>query len=72
MPQVLLKTSAGDIDIELWSKEAPKACRNFVQLSLEGNNSEPVSERSIRLLLMCLDSEPFTFIQTSSGISRHV
>ena len=34
--QVLLKTSVGDIDIELWSKEAPKACRNFVQLCLEG------------------------------------
>uniref|UniRef100_A0A8C3AAI7 Peptidyl-prolyl cis-trans isomerase n=1 Tax=Cyclopterus lumpus TaxID=8103 RepID=A0A8C3AAI7_CYCLU len=34
--RVLLKTSAGDIDIELWSKEAPKACRNFVQLSMEG------------------------------------
>uniref|UniRef100_A0AAQ6A2Y8 PPIase cyclophilin-type domain-containing protein n=1 Tax=Amphiprion ocellaris TaxID=80972 RepID=A0AAQ6A2Y8_AMPOC len=30
--KVLLKTTAGDIDIELWSKEAPKACRNFVQL----------------------------------------
>lgn len=34
--KVLLKTTGGDIDIELWSKEAPKACRNFVQLCLEG------------------------------------
>ncbi|CAB1352176.1 unnamed protein product [Coregonus sp. 'balchen'] len=34
--KVLIKTSAGDIDIELWSKEAPKAARNFVQLCLEG------------------------------------
>ncbi|XP_077479651.1 spliceosome-associated protein CWC27 homolog [Stigmatopora argus] len=34
--KVLLKTSGGDIDIELWSKEAPKACRNFVQLCMEG------------------------------------
>lgn len=34
--QVLLKTSAGEIDIELWSKEAPKASRNFVQLCMEG------------------------------------
>ncbi|KAM0755514.1 cyclophilin-like protein [Meredithblackwellia eburnea MCA 4105] len=33
---VLLKTSIGDISIELWSREAPKACRNFVQLCLEG------------------------------------
>lgn len=31
------ETEAGDIDIELWSKEAPKACRNFIQLCLEGN-----------------------------------
>ena len=35
-PQVLLKTTVGDIDIELWSKETPLACRNFVQLCLEG------------------------------------
>lgn len=34
--KVLLKTTAGEIDIELWSKEAPKACRNFVQLCMEG------------------------------------
>lgn len=38
--QVLLKTTAGDIDIELWSKEAPKACRNFIQLCMEGNDQE--------------------------------
>nr|XP_015194024.1 PREDICTED: peptidyl-prolyl cis-trans isomerase CWC27 homolog isoform X1 [Lepisosteus oculatus] len=34
--KVLLKTTAGDIDVELWSKEAPKACRNFLQLCMEG------------------------------------
>ncbi|XP_048875448.1 spliceosome-associated protein CWC27 homolog isoform X3 [Brienomyrus brachyistius] len=34
--KVLIKTTAGDIDVELWSKEAPKACRNFVQLCMEG------------------------------------
>lgn len=33
--KVVLKTSFGDIEIELWSREAPKACRNFVQLCLE-------------------------------------
>ena len=26
----------GDFDIELWSKEAPKTCRNFVQHCLDG------------------------------------
>ncbi|KAK3090993.1 hypothetical protein FSP39_016306 [Pinctada imbricata] len=34
--EVLLVTSAGELDVELWSKEAPKACRNFVQLCMEG------------------------------------
>jgi len=34
--KVLLVTSVGDIDVELWSKETPLACRNFVQLCLEG------------------------------------
>lgn len=34
--KVLLKTSLGDIDVELWSKECPLACRNFVQLCMEG------------------------------------
>ncbi|KAM8828343.1 spliceosome-associated protein CWC27 homolog [Spinachia spinachia] len=45
--KVLLKTSAGDIDIELWSKEAPKACRNFVQLSLEGYYDGTVFHRVV-------------------------
>lgn len=31
-----MTTTVGEIDIELWSKECPKACRNFVQLCLEG------------------------------------
>lgn len=34
--KVCLETSVGDIDIELWSRECPKACRNFVQLCMEG------------------------------------
>ncbi|XP_028836254.1 spliceosome-associated protein CWC27 homolog isoform X2 [Denticeps clupeoides] len=34
--KILIKTSAGDIDVELWSKETPKACRNFIQLCMEG------------------------------------
>ncbi|KAJ1637956.1 peptidyl-prolyl cis-trans isomerase SDCCAG10-like protein [Pavlovales sp. CCMP2436] len=34
--KLILQTSLGPIDIELWPKEAPKACRNFVQLCLEG------------------------------------
>ncbi|XP_014234712.1 peptidyl-prolyl cis-trans isomerase CWC27 homolog [Trichogramma pretiosum] len=34
--KVVMKTSVGDIDIELWAKETPKACRNFIQLCMEG------------------------------------
>lgn len=32
---LIMKTSLGDLEIELWSKEAPRACRNFLQLGLE-------------------------------------
>ena len=34
--RVLITTSAGDIDIELWAKETPKTCRNFIALAMEG------------------------------------
>ncbi|GAA5903320.1 hypothetical protein JCM8208_002273 [Rhodotorula glutinis] len=34
---VVLHTSIGDILIELWKRECPKAVRNFVQLCLEGH-----------------------------------
>lgn len=34
--RVLIHTTAGEIDVELWSKETPKACRNFIALALEG------------------------------------
>lgn len=34
--RVTLKTTAGDIIMELWPREAPKAVRNFIQLALEG------------------------------------
>ncbi|XP_071953445.1 spliceosome-associated protein CWC27 homolog [Antedon mediterranea] len=46
--KVLLKTSCGDIDIELWSKETPKACRNFVQLCMEGYYDNTVFHRIIK------------------------
>jgi peptidyl-prolyl cis-trans isomerase SDCCAG10 len=39
--KVLLHTSFGDLDVELWPQQAPKACRNFVQLCLEGVRCVP-------------------------------
>lgn len=29
-------TSKGDVEIELWCKECPRACRNFIGLGMEG------------------------------------
>lgn len=46
--QVLLKTSAGDIDVELWSREAPLACRNFVQLCMEGYYNSTIFHRVVK------------------------
>lgn len=34
--KLLLRTSKGEIEVELWAKEAPRACRNVVALALEG------------------------------------
>lgn len=46
--KVLLKTTVGDIDIELWSKEAPRACRNFIQLCLEGYYNNTLFHRVVK------------------------
>ncbi|RKP13654.1 cyclophilin-like domain-containing protein, partial [Piptocephalis cylindrospora] len=34
--KVILHSTCGDIEVELWAKQCPKACRNFIQLCLEG------------------------------------
>lgn len=44
----MVKTTLGDVDIELWSKETPLACRNFVQLCLEGYYNGSVFHRIVR------------------------
>ncbi|CAD5111989.1 DgyrCDS1243 [Dimorphilus gyrociliatus] len=46
--KVLLVTTAGDIDVELWSKECPKACRNFVQLCMEGYYNDTIFHRMVK------------------------
>ena len=48
LPQVLLITTCGEIDIELWSKEAHKACRNFIQLCLEGYYDGTIFHRIVK------------------------
>uniref|UniRef100_A0A224YVJ2 Spliceosome-associated protein CWC27 homolog n=1 Tax=Rhipicephalus zambeziensis TaxID=60191 RepID=A0A224YVJ2_9ACAR len=46
--KVLLVTSVGDIEVELWSKEAPRACRNFVQLCMEGYYDGTIFHRVVK------------------------
>jgi len=40
--KLVMKTTLGDFDIELFSKQTPKACKNFIQLCMEGyyNNTQ--------------------------------
>ncbi|PVU84593.1 hypothetical protein BB559_007545 [Furculomyces boomerangus] len=45
--KVILKTTAGDLEIELWPKEAPKASRNFVQLCMEGYYNNTIFHRVV-------------------------
>ena len=45
--KVLLHTSYGDIDIELWPLEAPRAVRNFTQLAMEGYYDNTIFHRII-------------------------
>ncbi|VDO41602.1 unnamed protein product [Brugia timori] len=46
--KICMKTTVGDIDIELWSKECPLACRNFIQLCMEGYYNGTIFHRVIR------------------------
>jgi len=44
----VIQTSFGDIDVELWAKETPKACRNFLQLCMEGYYNGTIFHRLIK------------------------
>eukprot|EP01084_Bolivina_argentea_P182540 315105_1 len=46
--KVLLHTTIGDIDIELWPKQTPKTCRNFVQLLMEKYYDNTIFHRVIK------------------------
>nr|QMV80864.1 peptidylprolyl cis-trans isomerase 57 [Clitoria ternatea] len=50
--KVVLNTTRGPLDIELWPKEAPKAVRNFVQLCLEGYYDNTIFHRIIKDFLV--------------------
>ncbi|GMH06941.1 hypothetical protein Nepgr_008781 [Nepenthes gracilis] len=46
--KVIVNTTYGPLDIELWPKEAPKATRNFVQLCLDGYYDSTIFHRIIK------------------------
>ncbi|KAI8621180.1 cyclophilin-like domain-containing protein [Chytriomyces sp. MP71] len=46
--KVVLKTTLGELEVELWPKEAPKAVRNFVQLCLEGFYDDTIFHRVVK------------------------
>ncbi|XP_030490291.1 peptidyl-prolyl cis-trans isomerase CYP57 [Cannabis sativa] len=50
--KVVITTTYGPLDIELWPKEAPKAVRNFVQLCLEGYYDNTIFHRVIKGFLV--------------------
>ncbi|KAF7817366.1 peptidyl-prolyl cis-trans isomerase CYP57 isoform X2 [Senna tora] len=50
--KVVLNTTHGPLDFELWPKEAPKAVRNFVQLCLEGYYNNTIFHRIIKDFLI--------------------
>ncbi|PPS07693.1 hypothetical protein GOBAR_AA12952 [Gossypium barbadense] len=50
--KVIINTTYGPLDIELWPKEAPKAVRNFVQLCLEGYFDNTTFHRIIKGFLV--------------------
>ncbi|KDP34070.1 hypothetical protein JCGZ_07641 [Jatropha curcas] len=50
--KVIVNTTYGPLDIELWPKEAPKAVRNFVQLCLEGYYDNTIFHRIIKGFLI--------------------
>ena len=46
--KVVLETNYGALEIDLWAREAPRACRNFIQLCLEGYYDQTIFHRVIK------------------------
>jgi peptidyl-prolyl cis-trans isomerase SDCCAG10 len=44
----IIYTTRGEIEVELFSKETPKTCRNFIQLSLEGYYNNTIFHRLVK------------------------
>lgn len=46
--RVLIKTSMGPLDVELFAKETPLTCRSFIQLCLEGYYNNVIFHRIVK------------------------
>ncbi|GMT14935.1 hypothetical protein PFISCL1PPCAC_6232, partial [Pristionchus fissidentatus] len=46
--KVILHTTVGDIEVELWTKEAPLTCKNFIQLCMEGYYNDTIFHRLVK------------------------
>jgi hypothetical protein len=71
--KVVLETTAGPIDIELFSRECPLACRNFVQLCMEGENKivcHPTHIHPFILLFLYFIGDQNSLIPYYKDISR--
>ena len=56
--KVLLRTSLGDVDIELWSKQTPKTCRNFLTLCLSGALENTLFDRIVQDFIVQHQGDP--------------
>ncbi|OAD54639.1 Peptidyl-prolyl cis-trans isomerase CWC27 like protein [Eufriesea mexicana] len=43
-----MKRTVNDNELELWAKETPQACRNFIQLCMEGYKDDTIFHRIIK------------------------
>mmetsp|Transcript_13524 Transcript_13524/g.29876 ORF Transcript_13524/g.29876 Transcript_13524/m.29876 type:complete len:546 (-) Transcript_13524:69-1706(-) len=50
--KAIFRTTHGDLEIELWATECPKACRNFCQLILEGFYDNTIFHKVIKDFLV--------------------
>jgi len=65
-----MKTTVGDIDLELWTKEAPKACRNFIQLCMDGYYNNTIFHRVVKGFIV-QGGDPTGTRESGESIYKH-
>ncbi|KAJ7481110.1 cyclophilin-like domain-containing protein [Mycena galericulata] len=59
---VVLETSLGDVQFELYWDHAPRTCRNFADLAKRGYYNGVVFHRIISVVIMCIPSHTFLLV----------